>query len=90
MQQTPSFHNYGQYSSSNYGVHSLVFEVGNLEVWFSYKTPVAFRSSKTGFVISENVWGPTTGKHLNWIDTDKSKRISRDEFERQLSELTAE
>ena len=31
--------------------------------------------------ISENCWGATTGKHLNFIDRDKSKRLPRWEFE---------
>ena len=55
------------------------------DVWFSYKTPIAFRTLTTGLVISENEWGPTTGKHLNSIDSDKSKRIKRADFMDQLT-----
>ena len=54
------------------------------DVWFSYKTPIAFRTLTTGLVISENDWGPTTGKHLNSINPDKSKRVSHVDFMDQL------
>jgi len=63
-------------------------EIGDLELYFSYETPVAFRTSKTGLVVSENIWGSTTGKHLNWLDGGrKQHRIPNDEFEKQLNEL---
>jgi len=56
-------------------------EIGCLEIWFSYKTPIAFRAPGYGLVIRDNAWGPTTGKHLNAISDDKSKRIPGQEFE---------
>lgn len=61
-------------------------EVGNLDLYFSYETVVAFRSPKTGLVISENVWSSTTGKHLNWINPDKDRRVKHEEFEKLLKE----
>ena len=64
----PSFNTYGNYSSDNYGAHCLVFRSPTIDVYFSYKTPVAFETIETGLVVRENDWGPTTGKHLNWID----------------------
>lgn len=60
--------------------------IGDLELFFSYQTVVAFYTPKTGLVLSENLWGNTTGKHLNAIG-DKSKRINRDDFERQLAKV---
>ncbi len=87
----PSFQTYGNYSSSNYGAHALQFFCGDLTVWFSYQTPVAF--SKHGKrVVRQNEWGPTTGKHLNAIDGGngaKKDRIDGTTFERLLSEATA-
>ena len=59
----------------------------NLTIWFSYRTPIAFMTPKTGRVCRENSWGPTTGKHLNAVDEDKSKRIAGAEFERRLAEI---
>ena len=83
----PSFRNYGQYSSDNYGVNSLAFDLGSIEIFFSYQTPVAFITAKTGLVVRENDWSTTTGKHLNWIDNgDKKARITGEEFEKRLQE----
>lgn len=56
----------------------------DLTIWFSYETPIAFENSHA-LVVRENDWGPTTGKHLNYIDPDNSKRVSREQFEEQLS-----
>ena len=85
----PSVSSYGHYASSNYGVNTLRFDVGALTVWFSYKTPVAFQNGwGSTMIVRENDWGPTTGKHLNWIDDgDKGSRISGAEFEAQLGEI---
>jgi len=70
--------------SSNYGVNSLLVEIGQLDLYFSYRTVVAFRTAATGLVVSDNQWGPTTGKHLNAIESNHDVRVSRSEFEEQL------
>jgi hypothetical protein len=86
MMNLPNFRTYGNYTSSNYGAHCLQFNVPGIgTIWFSYKTPVAFQTNST-FACRVNDWGPTTGKHLNCIEPDKSKRIPGDQFERILSE----
>jgi len=54
-------------------------------VYFSYETPIAFAIGSK-MVIRVNDWKQTTGKHLNWINDDKSLRISGEEFEKQLLE----
>ena len=61
-------------------------QVGSLTLNFSYNTVVAFTSSFSGFVITENVWSTTTGRHLNEIHPDKSLRIPNDVFKRKLQE----
>jgi hypothetical protein len=77
----PKIDNYGQYSSGNYGVHTQVVDVGPVRVWFSYRTPVAFHVDGKSRVVHRNDWGPTTGKHLNWIDDgDKSARVDHETF----------
>lgn len=81
----PTISNYGKYSSDNYGAHTLRVDIAGVTVWFSYQTPVAFRVGNQ-MVISENIWGRTTGKHLNWI-SDRSERVSHEEFERLWDEL---
>lgn len=65
-----------------------VVEAGSLTLWFSYKTPVAFWTEETGIVVCENVWGTTTGKHLNAIDGgDKKSRLSRSAYLAKLEEV---
>lgn len=64
--------------------NALRFTLGELVVWFSYETPVAFSHPSTGLVCRENEWGPTTGRHLNAIEPDRAKRIPGGEFEARL------
>jgi hypothetical protein len=79
--------NYGNYSSNNYGSHSLAFRYADGTItYFSYKTPIAIYDDN-GLCIRENIWGPTTGKHLNWINKDKSIRVGSDIFEARLQAL---
>ena len=80
------WHNYGYYSSDNYGVNSLCFENETGTYWFSYKTLVAFRI-KGEFHIVKNYWGTTTGKHLNWISLDKTIREDLETFEANYKRL---
>lgn len=89
MSELPSISSYGQYSSDNYGAHALRVDMPGLTVWFSYRTPVAFQKAGRLRVVRCNSWGPTTGKHLNWIDGGGSKvkdRVSSEEFERLFDE----
>lgn len=85
MTNLPQFENYGNYSSANYGAHSLRFfdAAGNC-YWFSYSTLVAFHKPGCPRIVHENDWGPTTGKHLNWIDGGgymaHGKRVSAKNF----------
>lgn len=82
-----TFFNYGNYSSDNYGVHTLCFEIENNNFWFSYNTLVAF-SINGEFHIIKNYWGTTTGKHLNWINDDKSIREDKTDFENNYKRLS--
>lgn len=85
--QLPSFRSYGHYSSDNYGAHALVFSDDRGQFYFSYSTLVAFQRWGHGLRVIRNYWGPTTGKHLNWIDDGrKDRRLSREDFEHQFSE----
>jgi len=85
--ELPTISTYGNYSSDNYGAHALCVSIGGIDVYFSYKTPVAFRTIKTGLVVRQNDWAQTTGKHLNAIDDgNKKARVSGEEFERMFDE----
>lgn len=78
---------WGTYCENTTGVNALCFSFPDLEVYFSYKTPVAFRAGGR-LVVRQNDWGPTTGKHLNAIDDGaKASRISSVEFEAQLAKV---
>ncbi len=65
--------------------------MGNVTVWFSYRTIIAVQVAGTPVVVRENRWGPTTGKHLNYIDGGgaEAKRLRRPsgDFESMLSAL---
>jgi hypothetical protein len=57
--------------------------------WFSYQTCVAFQDWNAGnLTVRQNEWGPTTGKHLNYIDGGAtSARVDGPTFEARLSEV---
>lgn len=84
--QEPRIWNYCDYSSDNYG-SSRAVDIGDITLYFSYKTVVAFNTPETGLVISENCWSTTTGRHLNAIDSDHSRRIDHEPFERLLNDM---
>ena len=83
------FWNYGDYSSGNYGAHSMAFEDANGNCyWFSYDTLVAFQKRFGKRYVHTNDWGTTTGKHLNGIDGgDKKNRLSDEEFKNKFKEV---
>ena len=66
----------------------------DLRIVFSYETPVAFWTPGTGWVVSENAWGPTTGKHIKATVPDAAPRFVRDDFvalfERHIEGVVAE
>jgi hypothetical protein len=53
--------------------------------WFSYETLVAYQIRGQLFC-SENQWSVITGKHLNEIEPDKTKRIKAELFNLVLEE----
>jgi hypothetical protein len=75
--------NYGNYKSENYG-SSRAVRIGDLTLYFSYKTIVAFRESGHSLKIVKNMWSTTTGRHLNCLDRDKERRLEYSEFQREL------
>lgn len=79
----PKISSYGDYSSSNYGAHTLEVNLGTITLYYSYSTIVAFRADGA-LVCSENVWSTTTGKHLNQIQPNKRARVKHEEFEELL------
>lgn len=84
--------NYGNYSSNNYGAHCMAIKVGERTIYFSYDTPIAFigQNSKGklwGLTVCRNIWGSTTGKHLNAINPNHKTRLEREKFKEELTEF---
>lgn len=67
--------------------NETTIQIGDLVLAFSYETVVAFATPETGWVTSENVWGPTTGKHLNRLPRGRvHERTPHGEFLERLEE----
>lgn len=83
----PKIAHYGKYEKTSSGKANVtLLTMDRLRLYFSYKTPVAFYDAENKLVIRENDWGPTTGKHLAWINPDKSIRVPSEIFEAKLNE----
>lgn len=68
---------------------AIYVESLNVTFYMSYNTCVAFNSVSTGLVIQDNIWGNTTGAHLNAIDGGdllaKSKRVNSRQFAAKIA-----
>ena len=51
---------------------------GSVSLYFSYKTLIAVNN-----VVSKNIWSRTTGKFLNELEPDKSRRVEHKEVLRE-------
>ena len=76
----------GSYSQKSPQANCMFVTVGDLILYFSYETIVAFRVNGETICV-ENRWQCTTGKHLNWIEPDHKKRLKREDFEKQLNKM---
>jgi len=61
--------------------------VCDVYIYFSYDTAVACNPPYAPSFQRENVWGPTTGRHLNeWgFNRPGIAKLDEDEFERRLT-----
>jgi len=76
---------YGDSVNAN---NAMRVEIGDMTLWFSYHTLIAFKMERGKIKVCENCWGSTTGKHLNYIDGgDDKNRIRRDLFEQEVVEI---
>ena len=57
-----------------------------LYIYFSYETPIAYEYQMET-ICRKNDWSVTTGKFMNTLEADKSKRIDGEVFEAKLDEL---
>lgn len=63
-----------------------IVELGEVSLYFSYETLVGITKYGVGTYARENVWGPTTGKHLNYFSKPE-ERIEKEEFDRIVADL---
>jgi len=79
---------FGKYAGwSGYG-HSIT--LGGIKLYLSWDTIIAFRDGLNGLVVSENIWGSSSGYHLNSIETNHDKRIPYVKFRKKLIEALKE
>jgi hypothetical protein len=64
--------------------YKVILPVPGITLYYSYSTAIGFYTRETGRVVCCNIWGDTTGKHLNLLGEDHSKRLSRADFIRVL------
>jgi hypothetical protein len=73
------------------GKNGSGIQLGDLSVYFSYSTVVAFWTPRTGLKIRENDWGATTGRHLSAIESmhgaDREDRVKGSEFDELLNQI---
>ena len=62
-------------------------EIGDIVLFFSYKTLVGFKTPRDGVVCCENIWGSVTGGHLNCIEPDHSLRLDPPTFMIKVDKL---
>lgn len=63
-----------------------IVTIGNVQLAFSYETIVGY-SAGFRWIVSENRWSKTTGKHLSWLGRE---RVPREEFEAGLASLLSQ
>lgn len=60
---------------------ATVVTLGDTTFLFSYTTLVGFYSGHEGWTVSENVWGPTTGRHIkSETGVEPAARMPRADF----------
>lgn len=74
-----------------------VVTIGAVTIYYSYRTPVVFRAPSVGCVARNNVWGPTTGRHIGDAvgrpapaPSVRFRRMDEDEFTAALRAAIAE
>lgn len=81
----PKISSYGNYSDNrNVVIPSLQIDLGEITLYYSYNTIVAYSDSQDGQIVCRNEWGVTTGKHLNWINPNHKTRTPINEFQTML------
>lgn len=85
--KTPNFTivEFGETPSGGDGRNRAVSSIA-----FSYQTVIGVRVGFERWKVTENYWGPTTGKHLNYLNSEKSERLGAEEFASLLGSVKVE
>lgn len=70
----------------NTGSNQQTVTINDLDIFFSYETPIGFRHNYE-VVVSENIWSRTTAKHLTALPCAKEDRIPNKDFMEQLNKV---
>ncbi len=87
MEYVGTYGNYSHNTSESYKKRHASKWKDDKGIYYykSYNTIIAFEVD--GMITArENDWGPTTGKHLNWISS-KKYRLPSDKFEAELKKV---
>ncbi len=71
-------------------VNFAIVTVCGIDLAFSYRTIIGIRVDWKGWVLRVNDWGPTTGKHLNYLNEDKNSRLEGNEFDKFVTDVFAD
>jgi len=63
---------------------SITTSKGGITLYFSYNTIVGFCGNGDDATL-QNYWSNTTGKLLNELEPDKSKRLNQEDFNKRLN-----
>lgn len=70
------------------GNNGKYIEIGNIEIFVSYGTVIAYRTPEAGLVARENDWSNTTGQHMSAIPGNvKEDRINGTLFEEKFNKM---
>lgn len=68
-------------------VNQNTVKIGDVQLWFSYETCIAYKVPGYHIVVCENAWSTTTGKLLNKLEPDKDARYPREAFKKFLDKV---
>lgn len=77
--EIPKVNNYYFGQSGVPQANAIAITIKDITLYFSYKTLVALKDDN-GLIISENLWGNTTSRHLNAIEPSEKPRMKRNDF----------
>lgn len=67
-----------------------IVTLGETSLAFSYRTIVGVQSPETDYHwrVTVNYWGPTTGRHLNYLSDNHAERLPAAEFAALVERVT--